>query len=833
VLNNQGEAEDYIFLEVNNAFEEMTGLNRELILNKRVTEVLPGIRTGRFNWVSFYGEVALTGVKQEFTQFADVLERFYKVTAFSPEKEYFVTIFQDITSEMKNIQKLENQKQEIENISKDLNVIFNSTHDAIFLVEIKDEEFRYIRNNTAHQIQTGLSLESIQYKTPVEVMGENYGGILETNYKRCVETGKTITYEQNISFPTGNKIWVNSLTPVYENETVRYLVGSGKDISDLKNLQKENDVLLERLQAMFDKHIAAMLIIEPITGKIVDANPSACDFYGYTREEILNLYIQDINVLPKEEVEKRWLKALTAKEKHFVFPHKLKSGEIRLVDAYSCPITYGTETQMFSIIFDVTDREKYKEDLFCEKELLSTTLHSIGDGVVVTDTDGIITSLNKAACEITGWRYEEAKNKLFTEVFKLKSEKTHEMVDSPVAKVLQAGKIVGLANHTVLINKEGHSTPIADSAAPIRNEKGQTFGVVMVFRDVSKDKEQQEEIVYLSYHDHLTGLYNRRFTEEEMNRLEFARQLPFAVIMGDVNGLKITNDVFGHETGDKLLQKVALALKENCRIEDIISRWGGDEFLILLPHTSIETADKIIQKIKISCASQNEGSLQISISLGCAVKKKGEESLQRVLQEAEELMYHEKLLEGKSYRNSVINTLLATLNEKSMETEEHAERLKVYCYAIAKKLQLSAQEMNKLSLLAILHDIGKVGINQSILQKPGALTPQEWDEMKKHPEIGYRIAQSAPELSEVAEYILSHHERWDGKGYPSGTKGEDIPLLCRILSVADAYDAVTNDRVYRKALGKSEAIAELTRNTGTQFDPKIVDVFVKLSSCAW
>lgn len=212
--------------------------------------------------------------------------------------------------------------------------------------------------------------------------------------------------------------------------------------------------------------------------------------------------------------------------------------------------------------------------------------------------------------------------------------------------------------------------------------------------------------------------------------------------------------------------------------------------------------------------------------MGCAAKESIDEKFMPVIKEAEERMYRNKLIEGKSYRNTIINTLLATLYAKSTETEEHAKRLKNYCLAIGREMGLSVKEMDEISLLAVLHDIGKVGIKESILQKPGKLTKEEWEEMKKHPEIGYRIAQNTPELANVAEYILYHHERWDGQGYPQGLKGEEIPVLCRILAVADAYDAMTSDRTYRKAMNREEAIAELKRNAGTQFEPEVVEKFI-------
>ena len=189
-------------------------------------------------------------------------------------------------------------------------------------------------------------------------------------------------------------------------------------------------------------------------------------------------------------------------------------------------------------------------------------------------------------------------------------------------------------------------------------------------------------------------------------------------------------------------------------------------------------------------------------------------------------MYKTKLLGAKSYRNVVLSSIKKTLFEKSDETEEHGKRMGRYCREIGETLGLSSLQLDELEVFSMLHDIGKIGIDEHILQKPGKLTPEEWTIMRTHPEIGYRIAHTVPELANIADYILAHHERWDGKGYPKGLVGKEIPLLSRILSVVDAYDAMTQDRSYRKALAVSEAKEELRRHAGTQFDPQIVDVFL-------
>lgn len=327
--------------------------------------------------------------------------------------------------------------------------------------------------------------------------------------------------------------------------------------------------------------------------------------------------------------------------------------------------------------------------------------------------------------------------------------------------------------------------------------------------------------------DNLTGLFNRQFMEGKLKEIA-STELPFALLIADVNGLKLVNDAFGCEAGDKLLREAAAILKESCREKDILARWDGDEFLALLPDCTSEIAEHIVKQIKAKSQNKKTRAIPLSISTGYATREFRTQKLSDLLKKAEGRMYRQKLSERKSCRSAVISTILAALYAKSTETEEHGERLKNYCHAIGEKLGLSPDEIDELSLLALLHDIGKIGIRESVLQKPGPLTEKEWEEMKKHPEIGFQIVQNIPELSTIAKYILFHHERYDGRGYPKGLKGEEIPLPCRILAVADAYDAMVNDRPYRKSLHREDAVAEIEKNAGTQFDPEVVGVFLNL-----
>ena len=346
--------------------------------------------------------------------------------------------------------------------------------------------------------------------------------------------------------------------------------------------------------------------------------------------------------------------------------------------------------------------------------------------------------------------------------------------------------------------------------------------------DITERKEAKQRLRYISFHDTLTGLYNRAYLEEEMKRLDTERQLPLSLIMIDLNGLKLVNDTYGHEKGDEMLKTAAEIVKNNCREEDIVARWGGDEFVILLPQTNEQQLDKISKRIKTSVKEIHIKDIPLSLALGTSIKQEKFQDIGRVLKEAEDNMYKNKLSERRSVRNSMLHTFLSTLQAKSYETEQHSQRMLVLAWKLGEKLGLSESELYRLELLITLHDIGKINISEEILTKKDFLTEIEWDMVKKHPEIGYRIAVATEEFSHVANDILSHHERWDGKGYPKGLEGKEIPLLARIVAIVDAYDVMSNGRPYKKAKSKEEIIEELKNCSGSQFDPELVVVFLDI-----
>ena len=292
--------------------------------------------------------------------------------------------------------------------------------------------------------------------------------------------------------------------------------------------------------------------------------------------------------------------------------------------------------------------------------------------------------------------------------------------------------------------------------------------------------------------------------------------------MGDVNGLKLINDSFGHSIGDKLLKKVAEVISAGCRIDDIVARLGGDEFVILLPKTDTHEAEQIVKRIQAIALKEKVGSVDISVSFGYETKKTDKEKIQDVLKKADDHMYEKKLLESQSMRWKTINAIIATLNGKDKREEEHSHKVSMLCKNMGIALDLSKDEINDLKTVGLLSDIGKIAIDENIFNNLGKLTDKEWEEVKRHPEIGYRILSTVSSMSQMAEYVLAHHEKWDGTGYPKGLKGEEIPLQSRILTISDSYDAMINERSYRNALTEKTAIEELKINAGFQFDPKLV-----------
>ena len=339
-------------------------------------------------------------------------------------------------------------------------------------------------------------------------------------------------------------------------------------------------------------------------------------------------------------------------------------------------------------------------------------------------------------------------------------------------------------------------------------------------------QERESRLVFVSEHDMLTGSKNRFFLESRLPEFESADALPLTLMLVNVNNMKLVNDVAGHEEGDRLLKMVAQSVMGRLNDRACCIRWHGDEFLLVMPNTKTEDAKTIGDMIINDVSQLNFGPLTPRVAVGIATRQLAGQTFKDTYQHAEGRMYRNKLTEPSSARGALIESLRKVLSERTHETEGHSARMAKLARALGARLNMNPSSFDDLELLCRLHDIGKVGIPDDVLLKPGPLDDGEWIIMRMHPEIGARIVDGTPELAHIAESILCHHERWDGKGYPRNLSGSDIPLISRILSVVDAFDAMVSDRPYHKAIKPEQALAEIASNSGTQFDPMVAKEFV-------
>ena len=692
-----------------------------------------------------------------------------------------------------------------------LETIINGTWDVL---AIQYPDYTIERYNQAGYELIGLPPEKVNGKKCYELLGHN-----EMCYPCAAHQAlKDKTPKRLEKYVPELGIYLDCRSsPVFDREgNIIRLVEHLRDITEQKRFESRIEEERDYLFRVFDS-MNQYIVVESPNYRTEFLNRSARDKFGDLEGQICYEQLDRKAPCPNCPIPRVLIHNQPIR-------YTLEAYGILMEGKATQLVHPNGEISVLKVLEDVTEREQAKKALQQSENYYKAIFETSSSAMFIIDPDTTIYLANSNFEELSGYSREEIEGKKSWTDF------------------MHSDEVKWMKEYHYLRRKSPHHTPKQYECRFIdRNgEKKDMFLAVDMIPgtnqsiasciEITQRKQMEERLREMSIYDSLTGIYNRNFFEEELKRLSDGRYNPLGIIICDIDGLKLVNDTLGHQSGDKMLANTAELLQHCFRSSDIIARIGGDEFAILLTGTSKNRVEQMVQRLRESVEDQNKNNPEtpLSISLGYTVSDATTEVLS-LFRKADNRMYREKIQKEKSPRSAIVQALTRSMQARDFDTEGHCQRLERLSGFLARSISLPQGRMNDLFLLARFHDLGKVGIPDHILFKPGSLTDEEWSQMREHCEIGYRIASSVSELAPIADLILKHHEWWNGLGYPQGISGREIPLPCRILAIVDAYDAMTSDRPYRNAMSQHEAIQELRRCAGTQFDPDLVERFIQIT----
>lgn len=812
-LNHQGLPIDYVYVEINRSFEHLTGLSANGLIGHQGSQVQGNID---MNLIEFFN-----------TTPSEILMSEVHVIHLDPQ------VFKQITQ--MNVYALKQGFLTIE-VEKTSNIIddgheitFESFPIAMASVSL-DGKINQVNHLFCHLL--GYTKDEVSGRWFGDFIAPSYVDKFEKRFQQFIDEG-VIYVEFELLHKNGSSVNIRLDGKVALDDSGSFLQANCllKDTTIQHQLEVELTENRRLIKSLMDI-TPDVIYIKNILGKYLLFNKAAEKVSGKKASDVLG---KGVDAAYPRHVAQR----LTARDKE-IYDHKKvihteesvvdSSGNLKMYSSTKGPIFDEAQEVigMFGISRDITERIRWEEELRQSEEKYRLITENVADVITVYNmTKGQYVYISPSIQRLRGFTLEEAMIEEVT--VSIVPESLHSFEEAMLKHmeefISQPDSINHYTNDVQMFRKNGSRLWVEISTRFQYNAEGDIESVNII-RNIEERKKSEEDLRQLSYYDQLTGLYNRRYYEEELHRLDTHRNLPIALVMADLNGLKLTNDAFGHQEGDLLLKKIAKVIKKACRSDEIISRIGGDEFVILMPKTSLEDAKKIIERINHLVLEEEVEHGILSLSIGCSVKETISEKMHEVFRKSEDDMYRHKLSESSSMRSKTINLIMNSLYEKSSREMHHSKRVSMICKTLASVMGFNQEEINQAEIAGLVHDIGKIGINNNILDKTGKLSTTEWEEVKKHCEVGYRILSSVNEFSEISEYVLSHQERWDGTGYPQGLKGTAIPIQSRIIGVADAFDAMTSDRSYRQGMTEAEALSEVEKCAGTQFDPEIARLFI-------
>ena len=866
IKDDKGVPCDYRYLKTNALFETYTGLLEDEILNRKVTEILPTILEDSFDWIGTYAKVAYEQERLQFEQYSLPLDKWYRIYAYSPMEGFFVTLIEDISEDKYKEQEYFEAQKVIERQEIIIELHQSSlTEPQVFLDQVLNGAlkmvesqygyiFLYSENEKAFTLNTWTNgvVEDCQVMDPQTIYELEKTGV----WGEVVRQRKPIVLNEfhkqhplKKGYPEGHVSLKTFMSvPVFSNGEIVAVVGlankqggySEYDVNQLTMLMQGAWLILEaRSEKMKSEkawyQFGQILNQLPILfcefneeGTLQFVNDRFCEFFDKERKDLIGeSYLKVIPENQKDDIRDRMSK-LSLNQPIVDYIHQVESrGDLRWLEWQNMAI-YDDRAKVefyFSIGTDITDRRRQELEEQEELARLRAAFENHRAVIFFIDPDtGRFLYANPAASAFYGYSREELLQMTIFEINMQDDSFIRNLGDRIFNRELDFFTVP----HRL---KSGDIKIVDVFSSPIDYQSRKVlFSIIF---DVTEKEKAMKEIKQLAYFDYLTGIYNRRYFEESFRHLNKEENYPLAILLGDINGLKMVNDNYGSRVGDALIKVAVKEIQQLIPSNSFFARIGGDEFVILITQGDEEEVLAISDRLELELEKniQIDGhrqlDLYLSVSFGHAIQEEHRHSMDDLIKQAENHIYKRKYYNAKSMRSHMIKAMMTTLFQKSEREQKHSERVGNYCEAIAKALNWDLERTNQVKAAGNLHDIGKIGIDGNILNKPGKLNAEEWEIMQQHASKSAKILEEIEEYEAIAQHVAAHHERLDGRGYPMGLKEKDISPEAKIIAVADAYDAMTEYRTYRKAMSKEEAIQELYRCAGTQFDPEIVQIFVE------
>lgn len=876
ILDDEGRPVDFVFLEANRAFEDHTALQVEDVLGKRVTEFHPAIKDTKL--ISLYGDVVLTGEPAAFEYSFSEAGPHYCISAFAIGGRRLAVVFRDITARKRTearsreaAARAERQRSAFARLSSDRSIHSGDLETAKQVItEAAAEAMKTERVSIwmlSDDNRSVKCLDLFDRRTEMHSEGFTVNVSGQENYLEALRSMTPVAASDALTSPLTKELLPGYLVPAGISSLLDAgILVDGKlaAILSFEHVSTERtwmpdeesfasgvasvvaNVLFNAERRRFEDRVRNSQRLLQATQEMAHLGSWELDLdtnqlewsdevyriFGLQPQQFpatYDIFLEFVHPDDRDDVNQAYVESVQSGKEGYEIEHRIVrwgTEEIRYVHEKGIHVRdrTGAVVRSIGMVHDRTERKEAENRLRHSEEKYRAFTEQSMEGVYMHDLDGGILEANAAASAMSGYTQEEL---LELTVFDLHREDDDSDMESVREKLLSYWQLWSVGESVVTDaehqRKDGTRFPVEIQTGKI------VFGgdeyILALVRDVTERKRAMERIQYLSFHDSLTGLYNRRFFDEELRRLDVPRNLPLTLLILDVDGLKLTNDAFGHRAGDELLTKVARGLRRACRADDIVSRIGGDEFAVVLAASAENDVHALKNRIQQAVATETVEGLPISVSCGWATKTDPAVSMEEIFRTAEDGMYRSKVFNRDSHRHQSINLMMQTLHATSPREQQHSKRVSQLCRGLGSAMDLG---MDGLGTAGMLHDIGKIATDKRVLNKRGALDPAEWREIQRHPEVGYNILSAVNDYAPLAEYVLAHHERWDGSGYPTGLRGAAIPRVARVIAIADAYDAMTSDRPYRKGMSHEDALLEIQRCSGTQFDPDIVRVFLAM-----